>query len=187
MNHAAKASQAHLELMPDELISDELVSDESHSQDLRAQSTVAEDAIAEQRFADAPEDKHSLLDELQALKKVLDPGTADDCQTQPSSAALDLAILDDVIPLAVSERLTRSNLLDLDLIFEDEACDHGQAEPGQARRAPTAAVANTQSLDLLVQEIVDELVPLVEDRLRHKLLAMSSDEILKLADIILDS
>lgn len=171
MNHAAKANQATINLIRNESLPD--------------------DSLVEDLIADAPDDKHSLLDELQSLKKMLDasqPPTPGRARGIPES--LDLAILDDVIPLTVADRVTSSNLLDLDLIFEDESIDRGHAEtqrPDARAETGNAPEPHPQQLRLLIQEIVDELVPVVEDRLRQRLMSMSADAILELADAILDS
>lgn len=158
-------------------------------------------------IADAPDDNHRLLDDLQALKRVLDEPTSGRRPAREATARLiedlDLAILDDVVTLSAADRVNHANLLDLGSIFEEqvEELSHTEAEAGAAtrhsdpdKRAPapgnetaTARSTNPEQLRLLVQEVVDELVPLVENQLRQRLMQLSEDQILDLADAVLDS
>lgn len=182
----------------------DLVSDDFPEPELESAAVAVEPELAvevDELIADAPEDRHSLLDELQALKRVLSPSSIEHSRrSRQLNENLDLAILDDVVSLEAAERVTHSNLLDLNAIFDEENGNGQQADSlrivsaGLKAATPNIAGATSisvqqhpEKLRLMVQEIVDELVPVLEDQLRQRLLGLSSDAILELADSILDS
>lgn len=158
---------------------------------LNRATTIQSDQLgADQLRADQLRNECSeLLDELCGLKSMLE-GPMPSARHQSPQPDLDLAILDDVIPLTASERVNRNNLLDLSSIFEDEirrATDAEHAEPMAAPAGLPAGATASVELELIVQRMVDELVPQLEDRLRQQLMALSPDVILELAEQILDS
>lgn len=130
------------------------------------------------------DERAGLLDQLYQLQSVLDHPKQPSSRHSPGEQP-DLAILDDDVPLAVSERISGTNLLDLHHIFEDELLR--AQRPGQPEPMPAAAPEDTPAqLEAMVQLIVDELVPQLEDRLRQHLMTCSEDFILQLAEEILD-
>ena len=72
-----------------------------------------------------------------------------------------------------------------ELIADDEEVDRAEQRPAPAAATATASSPLTPSdfdLELTVQELVDEMVPLIEDKLRQRLSSLPEDLVLQLAD-----
>lgn len=121
--------------------------------------------------------KNDLLDELKSIKGLLD----DDLN-------IDIPILDDVVnsePESLNPPLTPP--LNPPLNPEDPGYEEEQEEMfTEFEMAPHAtsspAAEEEVNMDLLIQEIIDEFIPTIEDQLRQRLSQCSPAVIKQLAE-----
>lgn len=127
-----------------------------------------------------------LLDEYQPAKKIADTSSSLAASTDQQAAALEPPLLSEVIPeqLIAPPALDKSlpnpepPLLNIESIFDDiDLSINANMEPPSPGRQ-----SNFQNNRyLVIQELVDEWVPLIEAKLRAKLELLSEETINELA------
>ena len=151
--------------------------------------------------------KKALLGELESIIGILDDNEQAAQEhlsiDKHRDEIMDIPLLNDVVTEQQEE--LPPTLLDLDRIFSDDLfedipapdeqppvyskLDNGEEEQSEMFPVPNAKTetpsrkTNLQlELDLVIQELVDEFIPLLEDRLRERLSALSPEIIQQLAE-----